>query len=77
MISKKFLSYKLVEDKEDQETTETMLEDRRHNNKITKDIEALLAEDEVEFSHQYSDDDLKTFASELGLDHLLEDKREN
>jgi hypothetical protein len=68
---------KLVEDKEDQETTETMLEDRRHNNKITKDIEALLAEDEIEFSHQYSDDDLKTFASELGLDHLLEDKREN
>ena len=62
---------------EDQETTETMLEDRRQNNKITKDIEALLAGDEVEFSHQFSDDDLKTFASELGLDHLLEDKREN
>ena len=51
--------------------------DRRQNNKITKDIEALLAGDEVEFSHQFSDDDLKTFASELGLDHLLEDKREN
>lgn len=68
---------KLVEDKEDNETRETQLEDRRQNNKITKDIEALLAGDDVEFSHQFSDDDLKTFASELGLDHLLEDKREN
>lgn len=68
---------KLVEDKEDNQTRETELEDRRQNNKITKDIEALLAGDEVEFSHQFSDDDLKTFASELGLDHLLEDKRDN
>lgn len=67
---------KLVEDKEDNVTRETMLEDKRQNNKINKNIEALLAEDDVEFSHQFSDDDLKTFASELGLDHLLEDKRD-
>lgn len=68
---------KLVEDKEDHETRETMLEDKRQNNKNNKNIEALLADDDVEFSHQFSDDDLKTFASELGLDHLLEDKRED
>lgn len=68
---------KLVGDKEDHETRETQLEDRRHDEKNNKQIEALLAEDDVEFSHQFSDDDLKTFASELGLDHLLEDKREN
>jgi hypothetical protein len=53
------------------------LEDRRHNTKITKNIEALLGEDDEDsFGHQFSDEDLKRFADELGLDYVMESKRE-
>ena len=53
------------------------LEDRRHNTKITKNIEALLDdEDDDNFGHQFSEEDLKKFAEELGLDYVLESKRE-
>jgi hypothetical protein len=33
-------------------------------------------EDEDSFGHQFSDDDLKKFADELGLDYIMESKRE-
>ena len=53
------------------------LEAVRQNNKIKVNIEALLSdEDEDNFGHQFSDDDLKKFAEELGLDYVLESKRE-
>ena len=53
------------------------LEDTRQNKKITINIEALLNdEDEDNFGHQFSDDDLKKFADELGLDYIMESKRE-
>lgn len=53
------------------------LEDRRENTKITKNIEALLdAEDEDSIGHHFSDEDLKKFADELGLDYIMESKRE-
>lgn len=53
------------------------LEDRRHNTKITKNIESLLDdEDDDSLGHQFSEEDLKKFAKELGLDYVLESKRE-
>jgi len=53
------------------------LQDRRHNTKITKNIEALLGEDDEDsFGHQFSEKDLKVFAEELGLDYIMESKRE-
>jgi Rps23 Pro-64 3,4-dihydroxylase Tpa1-like proline 4-hydroxylase len=53
------------------------LEDTRQNKKITVNIETLLNdEDEDSFGHQFSDDDLKKFANELGLDYVMESKRE-
>jgi len=53
------------------------LEDTRQNTKITKNIEALLvAEDEDNLGHHFSDEDLKRFADELGLDYIMESKRE-
>lgn len=53
------------------------LEDRRQNTKITKNIEALLnSEDEDNMGHQFSEEDLKKFAEELGLDYIMESKRE-
>jgi hypothetical protein len=53
------------------------LQDRRHNTKITKNIEALLGEDDEDsFGHQFSEKDLKVFAEELGLDYVMESKRE-
>jgi hypothetical protein len=53
------------------------LEDTRQNKKIKVNIEALLNdEDEDSFGHQFSDDDLKKFADELGLDYIMESKRE-
>jgi hypothetical protein len=53
------------------------LEDRRQNTKITKNIEALLGEDDEDsFGHQFSEEDLKVFAEELGLDYVMESKRE-
>jgi hypothetical protein len=53
------------------------LEDRRHNTKITKNIEFLLDdEDDDNWGHQFSEEDLKNFAKELGLDYIMESKRE-
>lgn len=53
------------------------LEDRRENKKIKVNIESLLNdEDDDSFGHQFSDDDLKKFADELGLDYIMESKRE-
>lgn len=53
------------------------LEDRRHHTKFVENIEALLSdEDEDNFGHQFSDEDLQKFADELGLDYILESKRE-
>jgi hypothetical protein len=53
------------------------LEGRRQNTKITKNIEALLNdEDEDNLGHHFSDEDLKIFAEELGLDYVMESKRE-
>jgi hypothetical protein len=56
---------------------DTQLESIRQNTKITKNIEALLdAEDEDNLGHHFSDEDLKKFAEELGLDYVMESKRE-
>ena len=53
------------------------LEDTRQNKKVKVNIEALLNdEDDDSFGHQFSDDDLKKFADELGLDYIMESKRE-
>jgi hypothetical protein len=68
---------KLVEDKDDIDNNkDNQLEERRHNDKYTVDIEKLLEDDDLNWGHQFSDEDLKHFANELGLDHTLEDKRE-
>jgi len=32
--------------------------------------------DDEDWGHQFSDDDLKSFADELGLDYVMESKRE-
>jgi hypothetical protein len=56
---------------------EEQLKDKRHHTKITKNIEALLDdEDEDSMGHQFSEEDLKVFAEELGLDYVMESKRE-
>jgi len=56
---------------------EEALKDRRQNNKVTKNIESLLDdEDDDNLGHQFSEEDLKRFAEELGLDYVLESKRE-
>ena len=39
-------------------------------------VEFSTDEDEDSFGHQFSDDDLKKFANELGLDYIMESKRE-
>ena len=58
-------------------TREEALKDRRTNTKVTKNIEALLDdEDDDNLGHQFSEEDLKKFAEELGLDYVLESKRE-
>jgi hypothetical protein len=56
---------------------DNQLEDKRENKKIKVNIETLLNdEDDDSFGHQFSDDDLKKFAEELGLDYIMESKRE-
>lgn len=54
------------------------LEDSRINTKdLDKTIQELLSElDDDSWGHQFSDDDMEEFESELGLDSLLEDSRE-
>ena len=57
---------------------EEQLEERRTNKKdVNKTIEQLLSDSKEDWGHQYSDDDLKNFAHELGLDYNLEDLRED
>lgn len=55
-------------------TQEESLAERRIDGDVDKTIEELLAADD-DWGHQYTDDDLKEFASELGLDSLFEDGR--
>ena len=61
--------------KNEEKTRDEELEALRVNKTSDETIEALLAD--ADYGHQFSDDDLKEFASELGLDYLLEDLREN
>ena len=44
---------------------------------IDKTIEELLSDANEDWGHQYSEDDLKNFAHELGLDYSLEELRED
>lgn len=77
---KEFLSKtaKLIGEEEDAKNgRDNQLEDRRQNNKYTVDIQKLLDDDDLNWGHQFSDEDLKHFADELGLDHTLEEKRDN
>jgi len=63
--------------KVDENSREKELESRRHNDEIDKSIEALLSDtDDEDWGHQFSDDDLEKFANELGLDYVMESKRE-
>ena len=63
--------------KKNEDSREVELESHRQNNKYDKNIEALLSDtDEDEFGHQFSEEDLKRFAEELGLDYVMESKRE-
>jgi hypothetical protein len=63
--------------KVNEESREKELESRRHNDEIDKSIEALLSDtDDEDWGHQFSDDDLEKFANELGLDYVMESKRE-
>ncbi len=56
---------------------EQELESHRQNNKNDKTIEELLSDtDDEDWGHQFSEEDLKRFADELGLDYVLESKRE-
>lgn len=61
--------------KNEEKTRDEELEALRVNKTPDETIEALLAD--ADYGHQFSDDDLKEFASELGLDYLLEDLRED
>jgi hypothetical protein len=63
--------------KVNEESREKELESRRHNDEIDKSIEELLSDtDDEDWGHQFSDDDLEKFANELGLDYVMESKRE-
>jgi hypothetical protein len=62
------------------ETREENLSDRRKNKDkdIDSSIQSLLDdEDEDSFGHKYSDEDLKDFADELGLDYILSEHSED
>ena len=60
----------------DEKSFDSMLEDKRTNKKLDKTIEEMLEDDSENWGHQFSDDDLKDFAKELGLDYILEESRE-
>ncbi len=57
-------------------TINETLEEKRTNKKHDKSIEEMLADDAEDWGHQFSDDDLKEFAKELGLDYILEESRD-
>lgn len=62
-------------DSKGDETYEEAMEDvRLHNDLTDKNFEEMLG-DEEDLGHQFSEEDLKHFASELGLDSLFEDDR--
>ena len=78
------LDQKLDEHRNDkksfEQTREENLSDRRKNKdkNIDSSIQALLdEEDEDSFGHQFSDEDLKHFADELGLDYILSEHSED
>jgi hypothetical protein len=58
------------------ESFDSHLEEKRTNEDIDKTIEELLAEDTEDWGHQFTDEDIKMFESELGLDHILSESRE-
>ena len=61
----------------DEKSFEKDLESHRKNNKNDKTIEELLSDtDDDDLGHQFSEDDLKNFANELGLDYVMQSKRE-
>ena len=60
----------------EEKTFDETLEEKRTNKKNEKTIEELLADDSENWGHQFSDDDLKEFAKELGLDYILEESRD-
>ena len=72
------LNKKIAKKSSDDKNADEMLEDRRTNKNNPKvNIESLLSDaDGEDWGHQYSDNDLKEFAKELGLDYSLESKRE-
>lgn len=67
---------KTAKKKDDLNSFDSHLEEKRTNEDIDKNIEALLGED-AEWGHQFADEDLKHFADELGLDYILEKSRED
>jgi len=67
---------KTAKKKDDLKSFDSHLEEKRTNEVIDKNIEALLSED-ADWGHQFADEDLKHFANELGLDYILEQSRED
>jgi hypothetical protein len=67
---------KTAKKKDDLKSFDSHLEEKRTNEVIDKNIEALLSEDS-DWGHQFADEDLKHFANELGLDYILEKSRED
>ena len=60
----------------DLKSFDSILAEKRLNEDIDQTIEALLEEEE-DYGHQFSEDDLKHFADEMGLDYILEKSRED
>jgi hypothetical protein len=60
----------------DEKSFDSILEEKRTNKKLDKSIEEMLEDDSENWGHQFSDDDLKEFAQQLGLDYILEESRE-
>jgi hypothetical protein len=67
---------KTAKKNDDMKSFDSHLEEKRTNEDIDKNIETLLGED-ADWGHQFADEDLKHFASELGLDYILEQSRED
>ncbi len=67
---------KTAKKKEDDKSFDSHLEEKRTDEDIDKNIEALLGEAD-NWGHQFSEDDLKHFADDLGLDYILEKSRED
>ena len=63
----------------DNEGNNTLPIDRKltYNLNTDQEINLLDEEDEDSFGHQFSDEDLKHFADELGLDYILSEHSED